>query len=238
MNKRNFLVLAAALGFGVIGGIMILNFLREAASPKARLVIARNPISEGQVITESDLGLSDPTKRADAEDYFLQPADVVRQQALENISRGALIHRSKVKRPPPEPKSMEPKKDVLPIPKGMRAFSISQGDIADLPDLLEIGSYADGVGLVEQVDGKTEMKTLFQGRQVLFVDSLDSSKVRSITLAIHPQEVESVIKATSLGKIRLVIRLDAGEFTSFEASSGVIEIIRGIEKERKAVVEL
>lgn len=228
----------AALGIGVVAAFMILNFLRTAAAPKARLVAAHNPISKGQVIKESDVALSDPTTRTDTEDYFLQLSDVSRQQALEDISRGELVKRSKVKRPPPEPESVEHKQDALPIPKGMRAFSISQGDITNIPDLLEIGSYVDGIGLVEQADAKTKMKTIFQGRQVLFVDSLDRTKVRSVTLAVHPQEVEVIIKATSLGKIRLVIRPDAGEFTSFEAPSGTIEIIRGVKKERKVAVDL
>lgn len=232
------MVLMTALGIGVIAGIMILNFLRKAAEPKTRLVMAHNPISRGQVIKESDLALSDPATRADTENYFLQLSDVNRQQALEDISRGELIERSKVKRPPPEPESVEPKQDVLPIPKGMRAFSISQADITNIPDLLEIGSYVDGIGLVERADAKTEMKAIFQGRQVLFVDSLDRAKVRSITLAVHPQEVEVIIKATSLGKIRLVIRSDAGEYTSFEAPSGMIEIIRGVKKERKVAMDL
>ena len=189
------------------------------------------------MIKQSDVTLSELMEVKDSEELYFQIQDVVHQQAQEKIRKGVLIRRSQVKESP-APEAVKPKKQVLHIPKGMRALSVSKNDIAGIPDLLEIGSYVDVIGLSERVDGRTEMKTILYGRQVLFVDATDGSNITSLTLAVYPDEAEHMVTATSLGKIRLVIRPDAGEYATFEAPSGVMEIIRGVGKERKVAAEL
>jgi len=192
-------------------------------------VEARAAISKGQVIQGQDVGLSAVLKKSNTKNLFSEIQDVVGQRALQDISAGSLISRAKVSRQNTESKA--PQKQALPIPKGMRALTISSENITNVPDLLDIGSYVDIIGQILNVNGEKEMRTIVGSRQVISVSPLDGSPIKSITIAVTPTEAETTLEAASLKQLQLLVRQDQAEQWTFEASSGSIEVIRGVQKE-------
>ena len=230
--KKEYVVLMTAIGSGVVATILMFNFLQSSQQAQGRFVITHTAISKGQSIQEQDVGLSTVLKRSDARNLFPDIQDVVGQKALQDIPSNSLITRSKITRRNVEAGS--PPKKSLPIPKGMRALTISRDDITNVPDLLDIGSYVDIIGSTTGLDSHEEMRTIVVSKQVISVSPLDGSRITSITIAVMPSEAEMVLQAASLKRLQLVVREEqATEQWNFESpASGSVEIIRGVEKER------
>jgi len=234
--KRDFTVLIIAVISGVAAFMLILNFLREAAEPKREFVIAAREIRKDQVITKEQIKPSKPMKSATSEDLFLQLEDVLGNRALEDIPEGKLIQRSKVKKRDLAAKVS--KKETRPIPKGMRALTISAADVDQIPSLVDLDSFVDVLGRVPNFEGGLEMKTVVQGAPLLSIDQPEGSlAAKSITVALSPAEAETLIGALAQGKVRIVVRSDAGERAAFQPSYGMMEIIRGVNKQTKVAIQ-
>ena len=231
MIKRDFVVLVIAVMCGVAAFMFILNFLKEAAQPKREFVVAAQAIPKDQTIGKRDVRFSKPMKNITPEDLFLQIDDVIGSRALEDIPQGKLIHRSKVERQVAAPPA--PSKGTLPIPKGMKALTISASGAERLPDLLDIGSYVDALGRLANYEGKMEMKTILRGAQVLSLERSKDLGIKSITIALSPNEAEAMLDAMSQGKILIVASSEQGEKPAYQVSWGTIEIIRGVSKQPK-----
>ncbi len=223
--KKEHIVILVAIGSGLAAMILVFNFLQAAQQVEAQFVITRAEIPQGQVIQEQDISLSRKMKRSDAKKFFLETEDVIGQAALKNISSGSLIYRSRITR------QAAPGKKSLPIPQGMRALTISRHDIVNVPDLLEIGSYVDIIGLINRGGEKPEMSTIVVSRQVISVSPLDRSPIESITVAVMPSEAEVAIGAATLKPLQILVRQNQAEQRTFEAPTGTVEIIRGVNKE-------
>ena len=218
---------------GLAAFVLVFNFLREAAQPKREFVMAKVAIAQGKMITPDDLTLTKPLKNADAKNLFLQLDDVVGRIAMEAIPKGAIIDRSKIKikeTPMPIPVN---KKTPLPIPEGMRALTIGAGDIIGMPDLLEIGDYIDILGTILTSTGLRELKTILYGGQVISMEGGDGTMIRSITLAVNPNETPVLVDAMTQGKIRIIVRPDQGERYLYQSEVGSMEVIRGTIREKK-----
>ena len=212
--------------------ILVFNFLKAARQVEGRYVIARTNISKGDLIQEQDVGLSNILKKVDAKRLFHEVEDVVGQRALEDISQGSLIYRSKVtRREVKTPTPSAPQKKALPIPAGMRALTLSRQNIINIPDLLNIGSYVDIIGLTPGEDEQKEMHTLVSSCQVISISPLDGSAIESVTVAVMPNEAEMVLQSATLKQLQLLVREDRAEQRMFEAPRGSVEIIRGVQKE-------
>lgn len=232
MIKRDAIILVLAILSGAAAFVMVFNFLNEAAQPKREFVLAKVAIAQGKEITREDLALSKPLKNTDAKNLFLQLDDVVGRNALEEIPKGTLIDRSKLKlKEPPLP--VLPKKSALPIPEGMRALTIGAGDIIGMPDLLEIGNYIDVLGTVLTSTGLRELKTILYGAQVISMEGGEGVPIRSITLAVNPNETPVLIESMGQGKIRVIVRPDQGERYLYQSEIGSMEVIRGTSREKK-----
>lgn len=213
---------------------MVLNFLNEAAQPKREFVKARIDIASGKILTAKDLVLSEPMKNTSAQDLFLQVDDAVGQISLERLPAGSLIQRSQVK--PKETRAAAPAVlDALPIPEGMRALTVTTLDVVNMPDLLEVGRHVDIMGSVPGPDGRPQLRTLLYGAQVI---SLEKSKrtpggIDSTTIALRPNEIDTLTMAMTYGKIRILVRPDQGERSAYQSQVGSIEVIRGMSREKK-----
>ena len=227
--KNEYAVFAIAIGSGLLATLLVFNFLKSARQIQGRFVIAEAVISKGQVIQDSDVGLSKILKKSDTKNLFAETQDVVGQAALQDIPVGSLIYRSKVTRPAAD---QAPQKKALPIPNGMRALTISKDDLTNVPDLLDVGSYVDIVGQTTGMTGEKEMRTIIGSRQIISVSPLDGSPIQTITVAVTPTEAEAALEAASMKKLQLLVRQEqASEQWTFEASGGSIEVIRGVQKE-------
>lgn len=226
--KRDAVVFILAVVSGLFAFVLIFNYLNKVQKPADSYVIAAVDLPEGAKINAIDLAYSQPLENADGKNLFLQQQDVIGQVVTAEIPKGSLIRRDQVR-----PALVEPLKKVvpLPIPKGMRALTIAREDISNFPDLLEIGSYVDIVGLASAGGGNAEMKTILSSKKVISKDPLDSASPKSVTLAVRPFEAEAAIQSISRGKVRLIIRADAGEDLIQELGLSNVEVIRGVHRE-------
>lgn len=227
--KKEHVVILIAVGSGLLATILVFNFLKSARQVTGRFIVAQVAISKGQLIQEQDLRLSKVLKKSETGNLFLDVQDVIGQTARKNISAGNLIYRSDVGRQ--EAKSAEvPQKRALAIPKGMRGLTLSRDNITNIPDLLDIGSYVDVVGLTDPYS--QEVSTILVSRQVISINPLNNeSPIESVTLAVMPDEAEKALEAASIKRLQLLVREDRVEQRPFEASMGSVEIIRGVQKE-------
>ena len=125
----------------------------------------------------------------------------------------------------------------LPIPAGMSALTLSDKNVENFPDLLEVGGFVDILGTVPDYQGKMELQAIIRSAQVITLDrTKEDQLIRSINVALTPAGAEVVSKAMANGKIRLILRPEQAEKSVVSLGAGVTEVIRGVEKDKNARV--
>lgn len=222
--KREYSVALIAIGSGILATALVFNFLKSSRPPGGEFVVALKDITKGQIIRQQDVGFSKLINQSKTKNLFLDIRDVAGQQAVKNIRKGTPVDRFQVTR-----EISVASKKPLPIPQGMRALTISKKDMTSVPEFLEIGSYVDIIGWDSR---EKEMRTLVYSRQVISINPVFAAPMESITVALMPNEAETILAAVSLKPLQILVREDrAEERRMFAAPSGAIEIIRGIQKE-------
>ncbi|GEM_PF-3551156 len=230
--KRDTVILLVAVTSGAVAFLLTGNYLSAAAQPAHRFVTVVKPVSAGALIQDEDVAFSDPVKGSDSALYFLDPQAVAGKEAVEALEKGTLVRRTQVRRPAAAALAAS-RPESLPIPAGMRGMTLSSSDIDNVPDMVGVGDYLDVLGVASNVEGRTELQTIVRGSQVLNLKKAEDGSARAITIALTPEDSESVSKAMGQGRIRLVVRPDKGDTRATAASLGFVEIIRGTNRERK-----
>lgn len=239
--KRDTLILAIALGCGFTAFGLIFNYLKQASQPKIQYVMAKQEIAKGEILSAEDIILSQPLKNILAADYFTQIHEVIAMESRENIPKGRLVKRSSVKESPPLPDvSPAPKEEVpeekeivLPVPPSMRALTLSQVELENVPRGLQGGDYVDILGSVVISSKEKEVRTLLSGVQVLSVQKNERKQIENVSVALLPRQVETLLNASKFGRMRLVISQKPTKDDTTEWSMSTIEVIRGVQRERK-----
>lgn len=227
--RREYSILFIAVACGTLAFILAFNYLKKASSIENQFVAAASAIEKGHLIQEEDLTVIKTRERIPTEDLYFNIEDVVNKEALADIPAGKTVHRSQTKTPIP----VIEKKPSLSIPPGMRALTISNREADSIPEFLEVGGYVDILGMLTNYAGKSEMKTIVESAQVLSINEQKSGPPSSFSIAVYSKEAETVIKAISAGRIRVIARADKGSKRSAEPAVGTIEIIRGTNREKK-----
>lgn len=248
MHRKDALVLAVALLCGAAAFFLMINFLKKSASPKPsadRFVTAARDIAAGKVIEVSDLTLSACVAQPhDASDLYLQIADPIAKEAGEDIAKGDLIQRSKLKTVESTSESQETAL-LESVPAGLRVMTISKQFFESVPDMLKEDSVVDILGEAKDERGKIESSTIARGSKILRIKRDEDGGVTSITLTLSPKAAEAVAGALS-GKINFALRPhgDATAAPVFEEEEPVkkknplsTEIIRGVETKTVAQEE-
>ena len=238
--KRDTLILGIALGCGIVAFGLIFNYLKEASQPKNQFAMAKQAIAKGKVISVEDIVLSPPLKNIPVADYFTQMHEVLDMETQENIPKGRMIKRSSVKEPPPLPAAspspkveVEEKEVILPVPPSMRALTLSQAELENVPPILKAGAYVDILGSVIINNDEKEVRTLLSSVQVLSVQKNERKQIENVALALLPRQVETLLNASKSGRMRLVISQKPATDGPNEWNMGSIEVIRGVQRERK-----
>lgn len=240
--KRDTLILVIALASGLAAFSLILNFLKQAAQPEGQYVMAIQDLTKGKVLAAADLGISPPLKNIPAESFFTQMHDALGMEIQEDIPKGRLIARELLKEPPPPPppspspdsksaKKKKPREIVLPVPPSMRALTLSAQELENIPQGLTGGNYVDILGSIALDDRQKEVRTVLSGIQILAVER-NENKIETVTIALLPNQVETLLNVSRMAKMRLVIGQEP-PVNGKRAGVGTIEIIRGIVKEQK-----
>jgi hypothetical protein len=239
MQKRDILIMAIAGVCGLLGFFFLINVMRKPAQvvkvmPQYKCVIAQAPIAKGQIIDSKNAAVGGPVEVADAGSVFFQFEDAAGWVALEDIPKGSVVERAKVKKPAEAPKPEEvtkPKPSYLPIPQGMRGLPLGAEQVEVFPYGLKIGNFVDIFGMVSAEGGKSERRCIVKGAQLVMVEEGSNGTVLSIVIALPPRAVDIVMKAVNEGKLRLVPGPDPGGKMTF-TQYGYAEIIRGVTREK------
>lgn len=225
MQKREtwILVVAALCGLAAFG----MSAAKPPAPAPAGFVCAARPIAKGAEIRLEDLTKAEADKNVPATRAFLQPEDVAGKRALENLAAGKVISRSEVGR-------IEETPGAPGLADGMRALTIDASDLIGVPAGLVPDVAVDVMGEYSGSEAKSEMQLLVQGARVMTLERSSENNLRSITIGLTPAGAELVSRAVSRSKLRLLVRPGiAPRGLLATARFSTVEIIRGVDKERK-----
>ncbi len=237
--KRDTLVLLVALVCGALAFSLIFNFLKQASKPKNQFVMAKEALTKGVILTADNLTLSQPLQNISSANYYTQIYEVLNMELQEDVPTGKLISRDIVKPVEKKPEIVASPVDntpvSLPVPPGMRALTLELQEVESIPIILKAGNYVDVLGYIPTGinNAQREIRTLLHGAQVLSTGKNEKQEIQSVTLAISPTYVEMLLNASKLGKVRLIVTNQPGGDASAWSTVGSIEIIRGIQRERK-----
>ncbi len=236
MQRKDILTLAIAVGSGLIAFFLMMQQGQHKTAPVVlpNVVAAASDIAKDQTVTDDMVLLAPPPPGANIQDHFLQKEDVAGLQAVEAITKGALITRPLLRRQTAE--SLE----KVAVPDGMREYKISVNSFENLPDETVPGSWADIIVNVLSAQGQGDLTTIYRGALIVAMKRDDDKRLNAVTLGLLPEGVEVIARAVSRGKISLMM-LPAGSgaptpeiVAPTEVPSrapGVVEIIRGVTKE-------
>ena len=228
MNRRDLALLVAAMAFGLLAALLASRYLKQVTHKGEAFVVAVETIKQGQAIEAKHVKLSEPISNASADELFLQTGDVVGKIALVDIKRGALVRRQEVTLPKVEKETQ--KRKAKPIPSGMSSFEITIKEVLHIPESLEIGSFVDIVGRVNDHSEADHMRTVVHSAEVLSIEEEEGEGLKSFSVAVIPEEAETLASATTLGKVQVILRSEAGDKPRFSHSGGVMEVVRGVKQ--------
>ncbi len=236
--KRETMILFVAIISGIAAFGLIFNFLKEASKPATSFVLTSAEIKKGQILQEKDLTMSPLIKNLPPKTYYDEIDDVVGKEAISDIPQGKLVPRSKVKTveaaPPPPPLPV-PEPTAIEIPNAMRALTLTSEELENIPPFLKPGDYVDILANVvfdgARKEKEQQIRTIMNSILVVAVGKSEKGSVESVTIALMPAQVESLLTVSKLGRMRLVISSKPSGQSTW-SSTGTIEVIRGIQREK------
>lgn len=253
---RNPLVLVLAIGSGIAAFILALNFVdsgKPVPQAKANFVVtAVKDIQFGSLIRDGDVDLLPAPVNTDLKRMFSLKEEVVGKVSRRNILKGEAIKRLDILAEGDNLASL--------IPRGYRAMTIPVPLASNIQQLLQIGNRVDVILTYEASRGVIQSITLIENARVIGIskpkEAGRGSDEMDITLAVTPEGAQTLAYAMKRGKLNVAIRSLSEEeeerfFTLKElffpkkdekeamekqppVPTDVIEIIRGVRKERYA----
>jgi Flp pilus assembly protein CpaB len=237
MGRKEFTALIVAV---VCGFLAFVIYVKKPTSSKviisegARCVVAAGFLEKDAVLTAKDLAFSAPLKPStNADDFFLQKEDAIGKKLKEAVDKDAPILRSQAEVPVAEAQKVPD--ESLPIPPGMQAVTLDLNEIVGVTNRVASGQYADIMGDVTDMQGKTVLTTLAYSVPIIAVQKSQDQIIQKITLAFLPEEAETVFAAMAKGKIRMSLLSGKGQKPSAEQHQGSMKIIKGVEHKPNVV---
>lgn len=237
MGRKELLALIVAV---VCGFLAYMIYVKKPAPPAdlpptegPRCVVAAGFLEKGTVLNEENLSFSSPLEpSADVANLFLQKEDAIGKRLKERMEQNAYILRSGVETPPAGSRGSD---DMLPIPPGMQAVTLDVNEIVGVTNRVMSGQYADIMGDIKDIQGKTLLTTLAYSVPIIAVQKKSDDSIQKITLAFLPDEAETVFGAMAQGKIRMSLLSGKGQKPSSEQDQGAMKIIKGVDHKPNAV---
>lgn len=239
------------LGLALLGGVLLFQGLQGYKErlghgmKTERVLIAKTPISEGQVIRQEDLAVQRvpekmvPTGVARAEDV----ANIVGKAAIAPIPEHALILWASVN------VSYGARLPSTKITKGYRAMAVEVSASSSVGQSIQPGDQVDIISTMTMPeDRQVRTFTLLQNVTVLDVGNAnqrdDGSHYATVNLMVLPKEVGIISFARDHGSLSLVLRNPEDSQTPGDLPMvGAQEVIESgfrnsIQKERNDSVEI
>ncbi len=224
MNKRTggraraAFFLIVSMGAAISAVVLIYSVItdlqteleRDPLDAPIQVMVAAQPISQGQTIGMEHLKMVDMPANYVPTDVLLQPSQVVNRVPRERILASEFIR--------PERLADASGGVGLPalVPRGMRAISIDITGGSAVSGFLDPGNYVDVLVTFSSDQVLAETVTLLQAVTVLAVESRIGQNTRanndrsrpSVTLVMSPEQAEKLAHAMLKGQVTLSLRND------------------------------
>lgn len=210
LSRRLPLLLAVL--FGLLAALAVNAYIRrlqqeQAVGPMVPVVVARVGIAERSVISAAQLDVREvPQAYAHPEALHALQEAVGRVAAADFVAGEPILTSKLLARGARTGLAYA-------IPPGKRAITIAVSEVKGVGGFIMPGDVVDVIVTVDSGEGKAVTRTLVQGVQVLAtaqeVDDRPGQRPRvvsSVTLALTPAQVETVILADETARIRFALR--------------------------------
>lgn len=218
MNWKTIVPLVIALGLGGIAAKVGKDMLakgRQDGVKTIKVVAAKEDLSPGAMIKESDVVLRELPAGAVSEHSFANLSDLVGRVVTGQVSKGQPVLETLL-----APKGALGGAQAM-VPEGMRAVSLEVNEFSGVAGLLTPGSHVDIVQTIRGKDDTSAMaKTIVENLTVIAVGrrmstatpvagpggESEGSISRSVTLLATAEQAEAIDLASHTGNPRLVLR--------------------------------
>ena len=216
MNWKNWIPLVLAVVLGLVAAAVARESLKRnrvigPPLPKTiKVVVAKGPVAPGQEITADLLTMGPIAAEVPPPGAFTDPAALAGRIANAPLFNGQPVMEDLL-----APKGAAAGIQAL-LPRGMRAITVAVDETTGLAGMLQPGARVDVIStLTGASKDDTVASTIVQNVPVQAVGSRlaphaqgdkEGPLARSVTLVVTPREAESIELASSMGRIRLVLR--------------------------------
>jgi pilus assembly protein CpaB len=218
MNWKTIVPLVIALVLGGIAAKVGKDMLakgRQDGVKTIKVVAAKEDLSPGAMIKETDVVLRELPAAAVSEHSFANLSDLVGRVVTAQVSKGQPVLETLL-----APKGALGGAQAM-VPEGMRAVSLEVNEFSGVAGLLTPGSHVDIVQTIRGKDDTSAMaKTIVENLTVIAVGrrmstaapvavpgaESEGSISRSVTLLATAEQVEAIDLASHTGNPRLVLR--------------------------------
>ncbi|MDB5323947.1 MAG: hypothetical protein JWN40_5578 [Phycisphaerales bacterium] len=216
MNWKTIVPLVVALGLGGIAAKVGKDMMakgRQGAVTTIKVAAAKEDLSPGAMIKETDVVLRELPAEAVSHNTFANLADLVGRVVTAQVNKGQPVLETML-----APKGALGGAQAM-VPEGMRAVSLEVNEFSGVAGLLTPGSHVDIVQTIRGKDDSSAMaKTIVENLTVIAVGRRmstaapipgqdgESAVSRSVTLLATAEQAEAIDLASHTGNPRLVLR--------------------------------
>jgi len=216
MNTRVLLILAIAILSGVAAGYSALRYLNsrpevvqaaETEGGTVPVVLAARDLVLGTVVEDEDLQLVEWPTNAVPAGYATTRDQLVGQSLIANVAMNEPILTSKL-----EEGGL---RGIIPlIPEGMRAMSIAVDQVIGVAGFVTPQTRVDVILIMEPQGSEDavskiilqNIRALAAGEEIRETEDGTPVTVPVVTVAVTPEEAETLALASNEGVIRLALR--------------------------------
>lgn len=218
-DKRFIIVIAFAVGFGLVAAILAGRYLSNVEGRSNKIVVAKVDIPLSTMITAEQLTLQQLPREATPEGAFTSPEKLVGRVSVNNIGAREPLTELKL-----APAGSEAGLTGV-IAEGFRAITVKVDDVVGLAGLVKPGSWVDIVAVVSPQERSSDQgptsKIVLQHIRVLATNqdieqdnekeqkeksSSKLSAIKAVTVQVLPEQAEKLALAQAEGKLQLVMR--------------------------------
>jgi pilus assembly protein CpaB len=243
MNSKSLMMLGLAIVFG-LGAMMLSSQLLSQGSGKPEetqdVLVATRDIKEEELLKPDMVKVTRIAKSSVPPGSFSSPKDVEERWVKTTLLEGDIVIEKKL-----GPKGMPPGL-VANIPKGMRAYAMEVTEQSGVSGFVLPGHRVDVVRY-ESAEGVQHAETVLQDILVLAAGQVftraeeRSLTTRTVTLAVTPDQVNTLVGARSKGQLSLSLRgvndHDVVEVRRKDAEKEALEKRWKLEEDRRKQLE-
>ncbi|MDA7950940.1 MAG: Flp pilus assembly protein CpaB [Pirellulaceae bacterium] len=236
MRTKPLILIVIALGCGLVASIGITEAIRKQAGSgndieMVKILVAKTEISTNDDLTTENVLLEEWPKNRVPEGALMKVEDLQKRYPNQRMYPGDPIL---------EQKLMDTKGDITrKIPEGFRVSPVKVTTDSGGAGLIQPGDRVDVLVYLKKSKEipKTETRTILGDIEVFAIDSKtirDTDETgkqfsaKTVSLLVEPSQVETLMLAAELGKIKLVLRRPNDSRDDLTDGADISNILNGV----------